>query len=673
MRTFIQIGLCWLTRGARFLSCATAVMLFLCAGMQTCGLAQGRPEVLLEIAGVSGDPKGVVFLPDGEHLISICRSVKLWRIDRSRNELRLVRTIRAYPRDAFPSPNGLYWVEITETNGSGRAVLWHTLSNSAVFQALLPFVPQTATMSRDGQYLAVSGFGRTLVWRWSENQLLYDLNSGCAAFSNDGQFLYLLGNGLSRIRLSDGSRQTIRQGAINAIKAVLSPQDNYIACVRGDGVALLRTEDGSEVFVQRLDRAYEIRNLAFSADGRLLTVPLPGLGGVLGIGVPDGVWRLILRRSGDKSVAFSADGTLFATIGSGILSVWRTASNPGEWTRLARVTDLFQPRLAPNERLVAAWLVGPDDAEYRTQVFQFPEGQLVATVVGGIPAFSPDGRYLVTNTRRDTLIHRVSDWQQVHVLRDAYVRNVFFSSDGQNLGLLRFDDSASFYRVGSWINYLNTSFQTIPVGDGQQFVEVDTSDQGYVLRFRRIADGAILRTVLAPSLRSRPQAVSPDGSVVVGYARGAVPLRVLRLSDGTLYVRNYPGSLYVVEFTPDSKYLVVGGTFGLEFLRLSDFEPVLTYTPEALGAGVASVSFDALGRTMCYERDDGPIVVARNPFYRQGDVNGDGCVDDADLIAVLTAFGTQGTAPTRPEDLDRDGRVDDADLLTVLFEFGSGC
>lgn len=57
--------------------------------------------------------------------------------------------------------------------------------------------------------------------------------------------------------------------------------------------------------------------------------------------------------------------------------------------------------------------------------------------------------------------------------------------------------------------------------------------------------------------------------------------------------------------------------------------------------------------------------------YRAGDVNGDGCVDDADLLAVLFAFGcSEGCGP---EDLNCDGVVDDADLLLVLFNFGSGC
>lgn len=54
-----------------------------------------------------------------------------------------------------------------------------------------------------------------------------------------------------------------------------------------------------------------------------------------------------------------------------------------------------------------------------------------------------------------------------------------------------------------------------------------------------------------------------------------------------------------------------------------------------------------------------------------GDINLDGCVDDADLLAVLFAFGN--TSSDLPEDANGDGTVDDADLLVVLFNFGNGC
>jgi len=51
-----------------------------------------------------------------------------------------------------------------------------------------------------------------------------------------------------------------------------------------------------------------------------------------------------------------------------------------------------------------------------------------------------------------------------------------------------------------------------------------------------------------------------------------------------------------------------------------------------------------------------------------GNVNDDCIVDDADLLAVLFAFGSSDPNT----DVNGDGIVDDADLLTVLFNFGTG-
>lgn len=63
-----------------------------------------------------------------------------------------------------------------------------------------------------------------------------------------------------------------------------------------------------------------------------------------------------------------------------------------------------------------------------------------------------------------------------------------------------------------------------------------------------------------------------------------------------------------------------------------------------------------------------------DPYLRMalvlGDVDSNDCINDADLLRVLFAFGRTGDLP---EDLNLDGVVDDADLLFVLFNFGRGC
>ncbi len=96
-------------------------------------------------------------------------------------------------------------------------------------------------------------------------------------------------------------------------------------------------------------------------------------------------------------------------------------------------------------------------------------------------------------------------------------------------------------------------------------------------------------------------------------------------------------------------------TNGSWLVRASAISPDGRYI---VGAGYNA----ATGRAEAFLLDTG--------FPRRGDVDRNGCVDDADLLAVLSAFGERGY---RNEDLNWDGVIDDADLLTVLFNFGSGC
>jgi uncharacterized membrane protein len=78
------------------------------------------------------------------------------------------------------------------------------------------------------------------------------------------------------------------------------------------------------------------------------------------------------------------------------------------------------------------------------------------------------------------------------------------------------------------------------------------------------------------------------------------------------------------------------------------------------------------GRNAATGRDEAFLLDTQGCASENGDVDANGCVDDADLLAVLFNFGNTGSTLGR-EDTNCDGIVDDADLLTVLFNFGSGC
>jgi hypothetical protein len=87
-------------------------------------------------------------------------------------------------------------------------------------------------------------------------------------------------------------------------------------------------------------------------------------------------------------------------------------------------------------------------------------------------------------------------------------------------------------------------------------------------------------------------------------------------------------------------------------------------------AGAGYYWFGGNPRASFYIKVTGAATLA-DAIVSSSDIDGSGCVDDADLLAVLFAFGNSGSG--LDEDANCDGTVDDADLLEVLFNFGNGC
>jgi probable HAF family extracellular repeat protein len=186
--------------------------------------------------------------------------------------------------------------------------------------------------------------------------------------------------------------------------------------------------------------------------------------------------------------------------------------------------------------------------------------------------------------------------------------------------------------------------------------------------------------------------VSADGSVVVGWARNAAgEYRAFRwtAAEGMQDLGTLGGDLSGARGVSADGSVVVGwaenadwqwravrwtASGGMEDLNT-------TYASLLTNGSVLSVASAispdgryivgwgwnaATGRTEAY------LLDTQGCASENGDVDANGCVDDADLLAVLFNFGNSGSNLGR-EDTNCDGVVDDADLLQVLFNFGSGC
>lgn len=87
------------------------------------------------------------------------------------------------------------------------------------------------------------------------------------------------------------------------------------------------------------------------------------------------------------------------------------------------------------------------------------------------------------------------------------------------------------------------------------------------------------------------------------------------------------------------------------------------FHPEDANVGVAAISGSSL-----YLNGDRLIKLRMLAAHREGDANGDGIVDDADLTQMILDFGRPGGA----SDVNDDGMVDEADLSIALINYGLG-
>jgi len=209
---------------------------------------------------------------------------------------------------------------------------------------------------------------------------------------------------------------------------------------------------------------------------------------------------------------------------------------------------------------------------------------------------------------------------------------------------------------------------------------------------------------------SAAYAVSADGSVVVGLSYNTLPDgstcvdgRATRWIAGQVQdlgvLPDYPAVSVAFDVSADGSIVVgMSGSCpdspffsgrAFRWTESAGMQDLNVIYASLLTEGSVLWSANAISPEGCYivgvgsnsEADGEPRQIFGEAFWlhascvpRNGDVNGDGCVDDADLLAVLFAFGQSCPAcPSCLEDLNCDGTVDDADLLIVLFNFGNGC
>jgi len=177
-----------------------------------------------------------------------------------------------------------------------------------------------------------------------------------------------------------------------------------------------------------------------------------------------------------------------------------------------------------------------------------------------------------------------------------------------------------------------------------------------VLGFRNSQAGA--GKVVGTAVTADAPSPSPPTNVEVIFYRPGTKQRVARFSMATAAGPNFPiDSPEVVAGVYD---VVVRPIYSPSIFTVNCPTDIcitnVTFSPDTHWLGVRLSNVNVTGTV-----DLGTVNLPN------GDTNNDLVIDDADLLAVLFAFGGNDAAA----DLNGDGTVDDADLLIVLFNFGA--
>jgi len=433
----------------------------------------------------------------------------------------------------------------------------------------------------------------------------------------------------SRIRLwqvSDGTLLRSFSGHVGGVNSIAFSPDGstLVSCGEDMTVRHWRVYNGQLLYTIS-GHTGEVLSVAFSPDSSLLASG--------GTDKKIFLWRSFdgtLRRilSGHtralQSLAFSPDGELVASCGSEY--DFYEGSYISE-VILWHITDGSFRVLIPNHRGVLLTVAfSPDGAMLAVSGSGYEEerGEHGAVLFWNVPDGTPLGTFSPHN-----------EW----------VRAIAFSPDSR------------FFATGAWD-------QTIKLWRTSDRTPVQTLHSSGLVESLQFSP---LNNLLASA---QMHYFDPQWNNSISL--WAVP-------QGNL-VRTFSNSLGWISnlaFSPDGQTIWTGNGTGwpdfynvINVWRVNDGFPMRTYQDE-MGTVVNSVAFAPNGRLFAYGRADATVVVARNPYYQlTGDVDGSGCVDDADLIRVLFAFGQTGNTP---EDLNGDHLVDDSDLLIVLQHFGEGC